>query len=337
MPHILGWFLSQVDLALKRRAIDVTRRERDGKGRGEVGAEGARVGRHRTQPPSLLLCGAELAWGTHPGTLLISSFLICKIGPGNLYLIGLLWGSEELTCSSVISWPSLSTSGLRWSDVSWPMQEVGRRWFPPDQNASTNWHRPMSFIKNKKVMRVGSVRAVPIITSPSTTCIPVHFPKWSKQGGIPASSLRTTRTYAQPGFSHSSGFAVSVTPWAGRDVAESGCSQQWSAVWWCCCQCHWSLCLGHRPLTARPFGPGHSRMQATLSGWPSPCISRSLYSNNQLAIQLAGGTGTAASGAPWVGHPGVGDPRAQTTGKQEEGLFFLFPETVLIWVPQEVG
>lgn len=23
----------------------------------------------------------------------------------------------------------------------------------------------------------------------------------------------------------------------------------------------------------------------------------------------------------------MGDPRAQTTGKQEEGLFFLFPET----------
>lgn len=90
-------------LGSEKMSCRCTRRESDGEGSREVRAEGAGVGCRRTQPPSLLLCGTELAWGTHPGTLLISSFLIFKIGLGNPYLIGLLLSSEELTCYNVIS------------------------------------------------------------------------------------------------------------------------------------------------------------------------------------------------------------------------------------------
>lgn len=75
-----------------------------------------------------------------------------------------------------------------------------------DQNASTDDVGQ----KNNNEKAMSGFRAIHAVTSSALLAIQ-FFPEWSKQAGILASSLETQATCARPGFSPSSGFAVSIT------------------------------------------------------------------------------------------------------------------------------
>lgn len=94
--------------------------------------------------------------------------------------------------------------------------------------------------------------------------------------------------------------------------------------------------FGRHHLASRPRGLGHGRMQAVLSGRPSPCIPRGPYSSNQPAIQLAGRTGIVASGIP--GRASWGESKGLGHREAEGGLFSShFLSLVPNWVLQEAG
>ena len=76
---------------------------------------------------------------------------------------------------------------------------------------------------NEKAM--SGFKAIHAVTSSALLAVQ-FFPKWKELAGIPASLLETQATCAWPGFSPSSGFAVSITAQVGRVVAASGSWQR---------------------------------------------------------------------------------------------------------------
>ena len=85
-----------------------------------------------------------------------------------------------------------------------PIEEA---WQVIDQHAGTD-DTGQKNNNNEKAM--SGFKAIHAVTSSALLAVQ-FFPEWSKQEGIPASLLETQATRAWPGFSPSSGFAVSVT------------------------------------------------------------------------------------------------------------------------------
>lgn len=86
-----------------------------------------------------------------------------------------------------------------------PIEEA---WQVIDWNTSTDGVGQTNNNNHEKAM--SGFKAIHAVTSSALLAVQ-FFPKRSEQGGIPASSPEMKATCAWPGFSPSSGFAVSVT------------------------------------------------------------------------------------------------------------------------------